>query len=65
MSTVVSFADWLQNYSSHTYKDTTADKYEAALEKGPNWLGITLKKAHHGAFDNRRVQSSVRNDCKS
>ena len=44
MSTVVSFADWLRNYSSHTYKDTTVDKYEAALEKGPDWLGITLKK---------------------
>ena len=44
MSTVVSFADWLRNYSSHTYKDTTVEKYEAALEKGPDWLGITLKK---------------------
>ena len=28
MSTVVSFADWLRNYSSHTYKDTSADKYK-------------------------------------
>ena len=44
MSAVVSFADWLRNYSSHTYKDTTVEKYEAALEKGPDWLGITLKK---------------------
>ena len=40
MSVAVSFADWLSNYAPHTYKDTTVYKYVAALEKGPDWLGI-------------------------
>ena len=38
MSTVVSFADWLRNYSSHTYKGTTVDKYEAALKLQKNFI---------------------------
>lgn len=44
MSVAVSFADWLRNYAPHTYKDTTVYKYVAALEKRPEWLGISLKK---------------------
>lgn len=44
MSVAVSFADWLSNYAPRTYKDTTVYKYVAALEKGPDWLGISLKK---------------------
>ena len=44
MSIAITFADWLSNYAPRTYKDTTVYKYVAALEKGSDWLGISLEK---------------------
>ena len=44
MSIAITFADWLSNYAPRTYKDTTVYKYVAALERGPDWLGISLEK---------------------
>lgn len=44
MSVTVTFSDWLSNYAPRNYKERTVYKYSAALDKGPDWLGISLKK---------------------
>ena len=44
MSIAITFADWLSNYAPRTYKDTTVYRYVAALERGPDWLGISMEK---------------------
>lgn len=42
MSVKVTFADWLANYSPRKYIDTTIRRYQTALERAPERLGLDL-----------------------
>lgn len=42
MSVKITFADWLANYSPRKYIESTVRRYQTALEKAPDRLGLTL-----------------------
>lgn len=44
MSMVITFADWLKNYSNHDYREATVKQYIRSLECVPEMIGLTLSK---------------------
>lgn len=50
MTVQITFVDWLVNYASYPYKESTAKRYSAALERMPEQFGISLPSPLSDSF---------------